>query len=456
MATTMRGFGAQNMMLMRNDTTPGSDSLVAMLASCTPMGLQVPGHSSVGGLEDAVVGCGMKRSFSYPSFVDHGSSSPGLGGEEALMGLDDGMDDCSPCSMSNVEKKRRLSFEQVKSLERNFELENKLEPEKKMQLAKELGLQPRQVAVWFQNRRARWKTKQLERDYEVLSQEYNRLKSEYDAVVLEKEKLESEIQHLTGKSTQQSINMADQSRDQYENVEPSAISGVKIKTTDHSGAKLSRGADLQQVQVGVKSESMIRTDASTEVVLKTRPADSQWKQQASTSPTVEIPASILKAEKLEQHQTTSTSASNSSEILDTDSPRTIDNYKLQQVSIITAAADQQAGAGTVTSCQHLNNPGSADDQCFMDPASCLLQVAAAGGGDDLMCAAGAADRVLSSPQLQYHRSAGVAANIKLELDAAAAAGNCSNYQAEYVDQSCNYFLSQLDDKAGATPWWDWA
>ncbi|CAK9856475.1 unnamed protein product, partial [Sphagnum jensenii] len=264
MATTMRGFGAQNVMLMRNDSTPGSDSLVAMLASCTPMGLQVPGHSSVGGLEDAVVGCGMKRSFSYPSFVDHGSSSPGLGGEEALMGLDDGMDDCSPCSMSNVEKKRRLSFEQVRSLERNFELENKLEPEKKMQLAKELGLQPRQVAVWFQNRRARWKTKQLERDYEVLSQEYNRLKTEYDAVVLEKEKLESEVE--------------------------------------------------------VKSESMIRTDASTEVVLKTRPADSQWKQQASTSPTVEIPASILKAEKLEQQQTTSTSASNSSEILDTDSP----------------------------------------------------------------------------------------------------------------------------------------
>jgi hypothetical protein len=95
--------------------------------------------------------------------------------------------------MSNVEKKRRLSFEQVRSLERNFELENKLEPEKKMQLAKELGLQPRQVAVWFQNRRARWKTKQLERDYEVLSQDYNRLKTEYDAVVLEKEKLESEV-----------------------------------------------------------------------------------------------------------------------------------------------------------------------------------------------------------------------------------------------------------------------
>ncbi|CAM6030271.1 unnamed protein product, partial [Sphagnum balticum] len=82
---------------------------------------------------------------------------------------------------TNVEKKRRLTFDQVRSLERNFGLENKLEPERKLQLAKELGLQPRQVAVWFQNRRARCKTKQLERDYEVLILDYNRLKSELQA-----------------------------------------------------------------------------------------------------------------------------------------------------------------------------------------------------------------------------------------------------------------------------------
>ncbi|KAK9130096.1 hypothetical protein Sjap_010583 [Stephania japonica] len=60
------------------------------------------------------------------------------------------------------EKKRRLSIDQVKALEKNFEVENKLEPERKVKLAQELGLQPRQVAVWFQNRCARWKTKQLE------------------------------------------------------------------------------------------------------------------------------------------------------------------------------------------------------------------------------------------------------------------------------------------------------
>ena len=126
-------------------------------------------------MEDA---CGQKRGY-YPSF-DASAEDPG---EE------DVGDDCT----QHVEKKRRLSFDQVRSLEKNFEIENKLEPERKMQLARELGLQPRQVAVWFQNRRARWKTKQLERDYEVLTSEYNRLKTDYDAVLQEKQDLQVEV-----------------------------------------------------------------------------------------------------------------------------------------------------------------------------------------------------------------------------------------------------------------------
>lgn len=86
-------------------------------------------------------------------------------------------------------KKRRLSNEQVKSLEVSFDMESKLEPERKNQLAQELGLQPRQVAVWFQNRRARSKTKQLERDYDILKQQY-------DAVRSEKDKLQAEVAKL--------------------------------------------------------------------------------------------------------------------------------------------------------------------------------------------------------------------------------------------------------------------
>ncbi|RDX70034.1 Homeobox-leucine zipper protein ATHB-16, partial [Mucuna pruriens] len=94
------------------------------------------------------------------------------------------------------EKKRRLSVDQVKALEKNFEVENKLEPERKLKLAQELGLQPRQVAVWFQNRRARWKTKQLERDYGLLKANFDALKVNYDTLNQDNEALRNQIKEL--------------------------------------------------------------------------------------------------------------------------------------------------------------------------------------------------------------------------------------------------------------------
>lgn len=78
--------------------------------------------------------------------------------------------------------RRRFSEEQIKSLESIFESESRLEPRKKLQLAGELGLHPRQVAIWFQNKRARWKSKQLERDYSVLRANYNTLASRFEAL----------------------------------------------------------------------------------------------------------------------------------------------------------------------------------------------------------------------------------------------------------------------------------
>ncbi|KAI6700183.1 hypothetical protein NL676_014507 [Syzygium grande] len=86
-------------------------------------------------------------------------------------------------------RKRKLSDEQVSLLEQNFGSEHKLESERKDRLASELGLDPRQVAVWFQNRRARWKNKKLE-------EEYAKLKSVHEGTVIEKCRLETEVLNL--------------------------------------------------------------------------------------------------------------------------------------------------------------------------------------------------------------------------------------------------------------------
>ncbi|KAG8059553.1 hypothetical protein GUJ93_ZPchr0002g23417 [Zizania palustris] len=97
------------------------------------------------------------------------------------------------------EKKRRLTPEQVHLLERSFEEENKLEPERKTELARKLGLQPRQVAVWFQNRRARWKTKQLERDFDRLKASFDALRADHDALLQDNHLLHSQVVSLTEK-----------------------------------------------------------------------------------------------------------------------------------------------------------------------------------------------------------------------------------------------------------------
>ncbi|KAF9597048.1 hypothetical protein IFM89_015239 [Coptis chinensis] len=96
------------------------------------------------------------------------------------------------------ERKKRLSNEQIDALERCFQEEIKLEPERKMKLARELELQPRQVAVWFQNRRARWKVKQIERLYDAI-------KKDFDTVTKENQKLQEQAWKLPSLSLLSSI-----------------------------------------------------------------------------------------------------------------------------------------------------------------------------------------------------------------------------------------------------------
>lgn len=107
-------------------------------------------------------------------------------------------DDYDSC-FHQPEKKRRLLPNQVQFLEKSFEVDNKLEPERKVQLAQELGLQPRQIAIWFQNRRARYKTKLLEKDYDVLKASFDKLKDDYDTLFKESDNLRNEVDLLKEK-----------------------------------------------------------------------------------------------------------------------------------------------------------------------------------------------------------------------------------------------------------------
>ncbi|KAM0877231.1 hypothetical protein ACQ4PT_035636 [Festuca glaucescens] len=66
-------------------------------------------------------------------------------------------------------KKLRLTGEQAALMEKSFRAHNVLSHDEKHDLARRLGLKPRQVEVyWFQNRRARTKLKQAEIDCELL------------------------------------------------------------------------------------------------------------------------------------------------------------------------------------------------------------------------------------------------------------------------------------------------
>lgn len=85
-------------------------------------------------------------------------------------------------------KKRRLTEDQVRFLEMKFWEERKLESGRKVQLAKDLGIDPKQVAIWFQNRRARSKSKKLEEDYATL-------KSLHDSIVVQKCHHETEVRN---------------------------------------------------------------------------------------------------------------------------------------------------------------------------------------------------------------------------------------------------------------------
>ncbi|XP_057983274.1 homeobox-leucine zipper protein HOX11 [Malania oleifera] len=97
-------------------------------------------------------------------------------------------------------KKLRLSKEQSAFLEESFKEHHTLNPKQKLALAKQLNLRPRQVEVWFQNRRARTKLKQTEVDCEYL-------KRCCETLTEENRRLQKELQELRALKTSQPFYM---------------------------------------------------------------------------------------------------------------------------------------------------------------------------------------------------------------------------------------------------------
>ncbi|KAL9229454.1 hypothetical protein vseg_004918 [Gypsophila vaccaria] len=93
------------------------------------------------------------------------------------------------CHVTPIRKKLRLTKHQSAMLEESFKLQSTLNPKQKQALAERLNLRPRQVEVWFQNRRARTKLKQTEVDCEYLKKYCETLSDE-------NRRLEKEVQEL--------------------------------------------------------------------------------------------------------------------------------------------------------------------------------------------------------------------------------------------------------------------
>lgn len=108
----------------------------------------------------------------------------------------EGEDSQAESSKKKIEDGKRFSDEQVKVLESMFKQKSKLGPSKKLELARDLGLQPRQVAIWFQNRRARWKSKQLEHEYRLLKADFDSLAMQFESLKKEKESLLKQLHEL--------------------------------------------------------------------------------------------------------------------------------------------------------------------------------------------------------------------------------------------------------------------
>ncbi|KAG5236814.1 homeobox-leucine zipper protein [Salix suchowensis] len=133
-------------------------------------------RSSSSSLELTISMPGFVSSPSFPSSVKDLDINQAPSGAEEEEWISAGREDEEESTNgAPPRKKLRLSKEQSRLLEESFRQHHTLNPRQKEALTLQLKLRPRQVEVWFQNRRARSKLKQTEMECEYLKRWFGSL-----------------------------------------------------------------------------------------------------------------------------------------------------------------------------------------------------------------------------------------------------------------------------------------
>ncbi|KAL2558940.1 Homeobox-leucine zipper protein ATHB-17 [Forsythia ovata] len=110
-------------------------------SACLELSIAMPGFSSSPSLQSGEGGVGTTNDLDLDI-----NQVPSLGVQEEYESQNEGP----------PTKKLRLTKEQSRVLEESFRQNHTLNPKQKEGLSEQLMLKPRQVEVWFQNRRARY------------------------------------------------------------------------------------------------------------------------------------------------------------------------------------------------------------------------------------------------------------------------------------------------------------
>ncbi|XP_019160133.1 PREDICTED: homeobox-leucine zipper protein HOX3-like [Ipomoea nil] len=152
-------------------------------STCLDLTISIPGSSSSSSGGE----CGMRD-----LDINQVPSGENIEGESMMMMIEEEDDQSSINGGVHPRKKLRLTKEQSLLLEESFRLNHTLNPKQKEVLAMQLRLKPRQVEVWFQNRRARSKLKQTEMECEYL-------KRWFGSLTEQNRRLQREVEELRAK-----------------------------------------------------------------------------------------------------------------------------------------------------------------------------------------------------------------------------------------------------------------